>query len=391
VALVSAQGVPTTSEAPGLYLAPDGLHEESFGPLVASDADGMHTRLAEIRALRGVLHTRRGDDEHGACGRVPYDAPRIALGAGVPASTLAQFARAAAMADMDSVVFVGQASAADHRAELDELADRYPVLAVIVTQPFSEVGVAMATTHTQSCFTRQARQLDSDSDGAVLGAIGMGAGTPASTRGSDEAMDLAWVHLTNEMTSEDVFATAHRLNAGPLRMVISADAAPDEPSPIGLDNLAPAGPGGTQPSAPGGILGRLTGPGGTRGPLGAMTQPSAPGGVIDHQDPAAPNPALGGSLSRDVIQRVIRSHMSQVRFCYERELSRDPQLEGRVTVNFTINATGRVSEARVRNSTLNNSTVERCITEAARRWAFPQPAGGGTVAISYPFVLRPGR
>jgi hypothetical protein len=33
--------------------------------------------------------------------------------------------------------------------------------------------------------------------------------------------------------------------------------------------------------------------------------------------------------------------------------------------------------------------VESCIVAATRRWAFPQPRGGGLVTVSYPFQLAP--
>ncbi len=49
-----------------------------------------------------------------------------------------------------------------------------------------------------------------------------------------------------------------------------------------------------------------------------------------------------GSLSKEVIRRVIRRHINEVRFCYEQELNQRPDLEGRVTVSFIISPTGAV-------------------------------------------------
>lgn len=94
-----------------------------------------------------------------------------------------------------------------------------------------------------------------------------------------------------------------------------------------------------------------------------------------------------GSLSREVIRRVIRRHINEVRFCYEQELTARPDLAGRVTVSFIIAATGAVQTASVASTTLSNARVEQCIVTAVRRWTFPAPDGGGIVGVNYPFVL----
>lgn len=94
-----------------------------------------------------------------------------------------------------------------------------------------------------------------------------------------------------------------------------------------------------------------------------------------------------GSLSREVIRRVIRRHINEVRFCYEQELSQRPDLAGRVTVSFIISATGAVQTATTSATTLNNARVEGCIVQAVRRWTFPAPDGGGVVGVNYPFLL----
>src|SRR5690606_36520632 len=99
------------------------------------------------------------------------------------------------------------------------------------------------------------------------------------------------------------------------------------------------------------------------------------------------NADVRGSLSREVIRRVIQRHINEVRFCYEQELNQRPDLEGRVMVSFIISATGAVQSAGVGNSTISNARVEGCIVQAVRRWTFPAPDGGGVVGVNYPFVL----
>lgn len=96
-----------------------------------------------------------------------------------------------------------------------------------------------------------------------------------------------------------------------------------------------------------------------------------------------------GGLSKEVIRRVVQRHINEVRFCYEQQLASRPDLEGRVTMAFVISATGAVQSASVASSTMGNSAVEGCISQAVRRWVFPQPEGGGVVIVSsYPFMLN---
>ena len=100
--------------------------------------------------------------------------------------------------------------------------------------------------------------------------------------------------------------------------------------------------------------------------------------------------AVRGSLDKEIIRRVIRRHINEVKFCYEQELTRNPKLGGRITVQFTIAASGRVVASVLQDSTLGNPRVETCTVQAVRRWEFPMPLSGGNVVVSYPFSLVPG-
>jgi len=141
---------------------------------------------------------------------------------------------------------------------------------------------------------------------------------------------------------------------------------------IGLGNLGTIGHGGGGGSGSG--YGR--GAGGFRGR--AARVPRIRSGNAD----------VRGSLSKEVIRRVIRRHINEVKFCYEQELNSRPDLQGRVAVRFIISPPGAVQAANVANSSLNNGRVEGCIAQAVRRWTFPAPDGGGIVIVTYPFVLQ---
>ncbi|GAC1336233.1 MAG: hypothetical protein NVSMB23_00540 [Myxococcales bacterium] len=95
-----------------------------------------------------------------------------------------------------------------------------------------------------------------------------------------------------------------------------------------------------------------------------------------------------GGLSRDVINRIIQRHYNEIKYCYEKELSRNPSLYGKVALLFVIDGAGKVSDALVQQSTLSSEPVESCMVNHVRRWAFPQPEGGGTVEVTYPYVFK---
>ena len=141
---------------------------------------------------------------------------------------------------------------------------------------------------------------------------------------------------------------------------------------IGLGNLGTIGKGG------GG--GNGSGYGRGAGGLGGR-RPSSP-------DVVPGTATVKGSLDKEIIRRIIRRHLNEVKFCYERELMKKADLYGRIMIQFTISGTGQVVASVVQNSTMNNPEVEQCIAGAVRRWEFPKPQGGGIVIVSYPFVLK---
>jgi TonB family protein len=92
-----------------------------------------------------------------------------------------------------------------------------------------------------------------------------------------------------------------------------------------------------------------------------------------------------GSLDKEIIRRVVHLHMNEVKYCYDQELVRKAGLEGRLSVQFVISPVGQVLTSVVQSSTLGNVYVEKCVTDAVKRWPFPKPQQGGIAIVSYPF------
>ncbi|MED5373446.1 MAG: AgmX/PglI C-terminal domain-containing protein [Myxococcota bacterium] len=163
-----------------------------------------------------------------------------------------------------------------------------------------------------------------------------------------------------------------------------------------------AGPKGVQIGTGLGLTGRGPGGGGTAdwnfgtgtdGP-GTGSRDYDGGGDIGPrgtaQLPTSRETIILGSLDRSQVDAVIRRNLSRFRYCYQRELTKDPSLGGKVTVKFTIAKDGSVSASKTKASSVGNSAVESCLNNTMMKLQFPQPKGDGIVIVSYPFLFSPG-
>jgi hypothetical protein len=115
-------------------------------------------------------------------------------------------------------------------------------------------------------------------------------------------------------------------------------------------------------------------------------------GELRRRPPKAPDYVVGeaavrGALDKEIVRRIIRRHINEVKYCYDAELARQHDLAGRIAITFTIGANGTVPSALVESTTMNNARVEGCLVGAVRRWEFPKPQGGGLVIATYPFTF----
>lgn len=95
-----------------------------------------------------------------------------------------------------------------------------------------------------------------------------------------------------------------------------------------------------------------------------------------------------GGLDREEIATYIKSQLGQILYCYERQLSANKDLFGKVSVKFTISGTGKVETQAINDSTLKNSNVEGCMLTKIAGWKFPVPKGGTKVIVTYPFLFK---
>ncbi|MBL8913702.1 MAG: AgmX/PglI C-terminal domain-containing protein, partial [Archangium sp.] len=92
-------------------------------------------------------------------------------------------------------------------------------------------------------------------------------------------------------------------------------------------------------------------------------------------------PVVTGPLDAELVKKVIHANRGQPRYCYESQLSANPALEGHVTMEFEINASGTVTSSNVAESTMSNDALKSCLAGRFRTWVFPRPKGGQSVKV----------
>lgn len=130
-----------------------------------------------------------------------------------------------------------------------------------------------------------------------------------------------------------------------------------------------------------GTKGRRSGYGEDAGP-----QPPKQDGVIPGNDVMV----FSNAIDRAQIDAVIRRNIARFRYCYQRQLTRHPDMSGKVVVKFSIARDGSVGLAETKASSLGNVETEECMNTVMRSLTFPEPRGGGVVIVSYPFLFAPG-
>lgn len=97
--------------------------------------------------------------------------------------------------------------------------------------------------------------------------------------------------------------------------------------------------------------------------------------------------SFSGNIDRNAIYRVIQAHKREIRVCYEKELSRDRKLYGKLVLQWDIIERGRVRSPKVVSNTLGNERVGRCVISRLITWKFPDPPPQQAAQVVFPFVF----
>jgi hypothetical protein len=155
---------------------------------------------------------------------------------------------------------------------------------------------------------------------------------------------------------------------------------------LGLRGGAPGGGGTGLNTLSGGKVGTR---GRGSGDLSYGSGEGGLGGKVDRDvSMTQGTPVILGSLDKEIIRRIVQEHASQIRYCYEKELTRTPGIYGKVKMKWVINGEGKVTQSQTEETQMKNANVENCLATKIKTWVFPKPKGGGIVIVSYPFVFK---
>ncbi|MBN1465122.1 energy transducer TonB [candidate division KSB1 bacterium] len=96
--------------------------------------------------------------------------------------------------------------------------------------------------------------------------------------------------------------------------------------------------------------------------------------------------AARGQRSAESVMGIIRAQHGRVMYTYNKHLRQDPTLRGKVSLDVTIAADGRVADVQVVESTTQNADFIRDLLTIIRQLRFPA-ISEGSVTVNIPFVF----
>jgi hypothetical protein len=87
-----------------------------------------------------------------------------------------------------------------------------------------------------------------------------------------------------------------------------------------------------------------------------------------------PDPTAVDPERHDAVERTFARKTTELQDCWAREYDKnhDRKLEGDLTIQMTVTPEGQAHEVKVIKSTMNNASVEGCVTQAIGGWSFPE-------------------
>jgi hypothetical protein len=84
-----------------------------------------------------------------------------------------------------------------------------------------------------------------------------------------------------------------------------------------------------------------------------------------------------------IIKRIVRRHINELYYCYDKELVKAPKVDGTVQTKFAIELDGKVSDA---SATGMNADMQTCVVDVLQRIEFPRPTS--KVDVTYPLAFK---
>lgn len=100
---------------------------------------------------------------------------------------------------------------------------------------------------------------------------------------------------------------------------------------------------------------------------------------------SSPTANMTDGLTSEYIQDTLKTHRGSFFKCYTQLLQKTPGLVGQASISFTIEKTGRVSQATIASTSINDAAFKKCLIDAIQRVEFKAFTGD---PISTVFPLR---
>ncbi len=84
----------------------------------------------------------------------------------------------------------------------------------------------------------------------------------------------------------------------------------------------------------------------------------------------------------------MKRHEAQLRYAYQKQVSQDWTLSGKVVVSMTVGGDGKVSSVRISSTTLANGAVEEELVQRFHRMVFPASDDGEASRVDVPLIFR---
>ena len=110
---------------------------------------------------------------------------------------------------------------------------------------------------------------------------------------------------------------------------------------------------------------------------GADERPKVKIGVVTVQGP----------MMVDVVQRHVDEHRDDLQTCHSLEYKESGNRRGSLTLRLHIEATGRVDDVQIQDSTVSSRDLESCLAHAVGAFAFPSPGANAAVTVLLPITF----
>ncbi len=95
-------------------------------------------------------------------------------------------------------------------------------------------------------------------------------------------------------------------------------------------------------------------------------------------------------VSREDVKKVITNNMGPFLGCYEKSLSLDRTLEGKIVLDWQIVTGGKVESAKINEAKteIKDPKMRECMIQKISALNFPEPVNISAVDVTYPFFFK---